>query len=313
MTHYMKLNPSPFSMIVGGYKTIELRLLDEKRQRIAIGDTLIFTNTESGEQISCSVKNLYIFASFEELYSSLPLDKCGYLPEQISGASAEDMELYYTIEEQRKYGVVGIEIELYRTMRDTKKLLITGFDPFGGQIVNPAWESVSRLPDVIGDWKLTRQEIPTVFGLAAQTVLQAAEQTRPDAILCIGQAGGRAAVTPEVYGVNLRHARIADNAGNTPRCTPIVTSAPGSYPASVPVRDMVSAVRAIGLPCEQSYSAGRFVCNDLLYSLLHHYHGTQVKVGFIHVPYLPEQATGGEPSLPLCDCVRALSTAIEAM
>ena len=194
-----------------------------------------------------------------------------------------------------------------------KKLLITGFDPFGGQDVNPAWEAVSRLPDKIGDWELTKLEIPTVFGLAAQTVLQAAEEIRPDAVLCIGQAGGRAAVTPEVYGVNLRHARIADNAGNTPRCTPIVKSSPGSYPATVPVRDMVSAVRAIGLSCELSYSAGRFVCNDLLYSLLHHFHGTQVRVGFVHVPYLPKQAVNGEPSLSLSDCIRALSAAIEAM
>ncbi len=112
MTHYMKLNPSPFFMIKSGKKTYELRLLDEKRRQIAIGDTLVFTNTESGEQITCTVKDLHVFPGFEELYSSLPLDKCGYLPEQICGASAKDMELYYTIKEQREYGVVGIEIAL---------------------------------------------------------------------------------------------------------------------------------------------------------------------------------------------------------
>ena len=194
-----------------------------------------------------------------------------------------------------------------------KKLLITGFDPFGGESVNPSWEAVRMLPDQIGDWHLTKIEIPTVFGFAAHTVIEAAEQLQPDTIICVGQAGGREAVTPEMYGVNLRHARIADNAGNKPLAVPIVQGAPGSYAATVPVHDMVCAVRGQGLPCRASFSAGRFVCNDLLYSLLHHYHGTQVKVGFIHVPYLPEQAKEGVPSLPLEDGVRALCSMIAVM
>lgn len=194
-----------------------------------------------------------------------------------------------------------------------KKLLITGFDPFGGESINPAWQAVSRLPDEIGEWRLTKLEIPTVFGLAAQTVLQAAERIQPDAILCIGQAGGRDAVTPEVFGVNLRQARIADNAGNQPKACPIVQGAPGSYPSTLPVREMVSAVQGIGVPCRLSYTAGRFVCNDLLYTLLHHYHGTPVKAGFIHVPYLPEQAKDGQPCMTLEDTVRALKAAIGVM
>lgn len=191
-----------------------------------------------------------------------------------------------------------------------KKLLITGFDPFGGQRINPAREAVMKLPDEIGDWVLIRAEIPTVFGLAAQTVLQLAERESPDAILCIGLAGGRAAVTPEVYGVNFRHARRADNAGQMPCCVPIITGAPASYQATLPVRDMVSAARAVGVPCELSYSAGRFVCNDLLYTLLHHFRDTDVKVGFVHIPYLPEQAGEGTASLPLEDSVRALHAMI---
>lgn len=112
MNHYMKLHPQPFSMIRSGKKTYELRLLDEKRRKIAPGDTLVFTNTESGEQLFCRVKNLHIFASFEELYRALPLDRCGYLPEELFRASPADMEAYYSPKEQESYGVVGIEIEL---------------------------------------------------------------------------------------------------------------------------------------------------------------------------------------------------------
>ena len=194
-----------------------------------------------------------------------------------------------------------------------KKLLITGFDPFGGAVVNPSWEAVKRLPDRIGDWQLTKIEIPTVFGLAAQTVLAAAQELQPDAIVCIGQAGGRESITPEAYGVNLRHARIADNAGNQPLAVPIIQNAPASYMSTLPVNDIVHAVRSAGLPCKLSFSAGRFVCNDLLYTLLHHYRGTNTKVGFIHVPFLPEQAKEGQPSMSLDDIVNALACAINAI
>ena len=194
-----------------------------------------------------------------------------------------------------------------------KKLLITGFDPFGGATVNPSWEAVKLLPDQIGDWHLTKIEIPTVYGFAAQTILRIAQELHPDAILCVGQAGGRVAITPEVYGVNLRHARIADNAGNRPLAVPIVQSAHASYTTTLPVNNIVHAVRNAGLPCKLSFSAGRFVCNDLLYTLLHHYRGTNTKVGFIHVPYLPEQAKEGQPSMPLDDIVNALACAINAI
>lgn len=112
MTHYMNLKPQPFSMIAEGYKTIELRLLDEKRQMIAVGDTLVFTNTADRElELRCVVKKLHCFDSFAALYAALPLEKCGYLPEELSTARPEDMDLYYPPEKQAKYGVVGIEIE----------------------------------------------------------------------------------------------------------------------------------------------------------------------------------------------------------
>lgn len=191
-----------------------------------------------------------------------------------------------------------------------KKLLITGFDPFGGESVNPSWEAVKLLPDKIGEYELHKMQIPTVFGVAAQRVLQKAAQVNPDVILCIGQAGGRAAVTPERIGINVRSARIADNAGNQPQEEPIVPNGPDGLFATVPVVKMVQAIQNAGLPGAVSNTAGAFVCNDTLYTLLHHYAGTSVRAGFIHVPYIPEQGT---PNLPLEQTVQALTAAIEAL
>lgn len=191
----------------------------------------------------------------------------------------------------------------------SRKLLITGFDPFGGESINPAWEAVRQLPDTIGDFVLCKLEIPTVFSLAAQAVLDKAAEFCPDVILCIGQAGGRDAVTPERIGINLRDARICDNQGNQPSESPIVPGGPDAYFSTVPVSNMAQAIRDAALPGAVSNTAGTFVCNDTLYTLLHHYAGSPVKVGFIHVPYLPEQ---GSPSLPLDRTVAALTAAISA-
>lgn len=188
------------------------------------------------------------------------------------------------------------------------RLLITGFDPFGGEKINPAWEAVKQLPDRVGEYDLCKLEIPTVFGMAARRVLEAAEGFRPDVILCIGQAGGRAAVTPERIAVNIRDAKIPDNAGNVPVGEFVDPDGPAAMFATVPVMKMAEAICAAGLPGAVSNSAGAFVCNDTLYLLLRHYEGTAVRVGFVHVPYLPEQ---GSPSLPLADTVRALVAAIE--
>lgn len=114
-----------------------------------------------------------------------------------------------------------------------KKLLMTGFDPFGGERVNPSWEAVSRLPQQIGEYQLTKLQIPTVFGKAAQAVLARAEELHPDAIVCVGQAGGRSAVTPEQVAINLRYAKIADNAGQQPQDMPVAPDGPAAYFATV--------------------------------------------------------------------------------
>ena len=189
-------------------------------------------------------------------------------------------------------------------------LLITGFDPFGGATVNPSWDAVAKLPDRIGDWMLCKLQIPTVFGLAAQTVLEKAQKVNPAAILCLGVAAGRSAVTPERIGINVRSARIPDNQGNQPKDLPVIAHGPDGLFSTMPVSAMAAAIEETGLPGAVSNTAGTFVCNDVLYTLLHHYHGTGVKVGFLHVPQLPEQ---GDPSLPLADTIRAITAAIQSI
>ena len=188
-----------------------------------------------------------------------------------------------------------------------RKLLITGFDPFGGESINPSWEAVQKLPDIVGDFVLCKLQIPTVFDQAANCVLQQANEFGPDVILCVGQAGGRNAVTPERIAVNIRDARIVDNAGNQPQDALIIPDGPAAYFATVPVTSMVDAIQQMQLPADVSNSAGTFVCNDVLYTLLHHYANSDTKVGFIHVPYLPEQGT---PSMTLDQIVNALTAAI---
>ena len=189
-------------------------------------------------------------------------------------------------------------------------LLITGFDPFGGDSINPSWEAVKKLPDRIGNWKLCKLEIPTVFSLAAETVLRKAQEVAPAAILCLGVAAGRSAVTPERIGINVRSARIPDNRGNQPKEEPVIPGGGDGLFSTMRVSAMAAAIEAMGLPGAVSNTAGTFVCNDILYTLLHHYQGTGVKVGFLHVPQLPEQ---GEPSLPLEDTVRAITAAIQSI
>lgn len=191
-----------------------------------------------------------------------------------------------------------------------KKLLITGFDPFGGQSINPSWAAVEQLPEQVGEYTLCKLPIPTVFGKAARLVLDKATQIGADVIVCVGQAGGRNAVTPERIGINVRSASMPDNEGFQPVEEPVVQGGPDGIFATIPVYAMAQAIREAGVPGTVSNTAGTYVCNDVLYTLLHHYAGTKTRVGFIHVPYLPTQ---GEPNLPLEQTVKALTAAIQAV
>ena len=193
------------------------------------------------------------------------------------------------------------------------RLLITGFDPFGGQPINPSWEAVNALPDRIGRCQLDKLQIPTVFGAAARRVLARAEETQPDLILSVGQAALRGAITPEQIGINLRRATLADNAGQQPADEPILPGGPDGLFSTLPVPEMARAIQATGIPGQVSYSAGAFVCNDVLYTLLHHFRGSGTGVGFVHVPLLPQQARPGEASLTLEQMVAGLTAAIEIL
>lgn len=188
-----------------------------------------------------------------------------------------------------------------------KKLLITGFDCFNSQAVNPSWEAVKRLPDTISEYEIHKLQLPTVYGKAAQLLLDKARQLQPHAVISVGLAGGRDAVTPERIAVNIRAARIPDNAGVLLDGDRIDPQGPAAYFSTLPVEAMRDAIRGKQIPAAVSNTAGSFVCNDVFYSLLHHYSGTEVRCGFIHVPQLPEQ---GQPSLPLEQIVDALAAAI---
>ena len=194
-----------------------------------------------------------------------------------------------------------------------KKLLITGFDPFGGQKINPSWQSVLALEDTIGEYNITKLEIPTVFNKGANLVLKKAEEINPDVIICIGQAGGRIGITPEVVAINLKEAEIADNEGYKPINSPIIADGENAYFSTLPIREMVDAIKKEGILAGLSYSAGTFVCNEVMYTLLHKFKDTGVRVGFIHVPFLPEQADGTKPSLEKEQIVRALTVAIKTL
>lgn len=198
------------------------------------------------------------------------------------------------------------------------KLLLTAFEPFGGETVNAAWEAVNLLPDRLGKVELVKRTVPTEFVRSIETVTAAVEAVCPDAVLCVGQAGGRAALTPERIAVNLRDARIPDNAGFQPSDAPVVPGGPAAYFSTLPVKAMVQAIRAAGVPAELSNTAGLYVCNNLMYGLLHHLalHRPEIRGGFLHVPLIPEQAAARElptPCLPLEDIARGIREAVSAI
>ena len=197
-----------------------------------------------------------------------------------------------------------------------KRLLITGFSPFGGDGINPAWQAVAALPETVGAWALHKRELPATFRGAPKGMEEAIREVEPDAVLMIGLAAGRAAVTPERQGVNEKSARIPDNEGCQPQNEPVIPGGPEALYSTLPVEDMAEAIREAGVPAQVSESAGRFVCNALLYSTLHALEQaeTPVPAAFIHVPATPELAAGRDmPTLPLDRIVAALLAAIEAI
>lgn len=198
-----------------------------------------------------------------------------------------------------------------------RPVLVTGFDPFGGETINPAFEAVRLLPDVIGGVPVERLEVPTVFALAGKTVIEAVERLDPVMVVCVGQAGGRDGITPEKVAINDMESTAADNAGVKGTGLPVIPGRPTAYFSTLPLAEMVRAMQAIGLPAKVSYTAGTFVCNSLMYTLLDYLseHRPDIPGGFIHVPFAAEQVAGkpeGTPFMTLPDIARGLEAAIDA-
>ncbi|MCI5527804.1 MAG: pyroglutamyl-peptidase I [Oscillospiraceae bacterium] len=197
------------------------------------------------------------------------------------------------------------------------KILITGFDPFGGEPVNPALEAVKLMKDEIAGAKIIKLEIPTVFRKSVEKIHEMMKAEQPDVVLSIGQAGGRFGVTPERVAINVDDARIKDNEGNQPVDTPIFTDGEAAYFSNLPVKAMVEAIKNKGLPSTLSNSAGTFVCNHVMYGVLYYIHKEfpNVRGGFIHVPFITDQVVTkpNVASMALADITEALEAAVEAI
>ena len=197
------------------------------------------------------------------------------------------------------------------------KILVTGFDPFGGEKVNPALEAVKSLPSEIHGAEVHWVAIPTVFYQSAEVLESEIVRYQPDAVLCIGQAGGRASLTPERVAINQDDARILDNDGNQPIDTPIRLDGQAAYFSTLPIKAMVKAIKEVGLPATVSNTAGTFVCNHLMYQALYlaDKKFPNMRAGFMHIPYMTEQVVNkpNTASMNLTDIVRGIEAAIGAI
>jgi pyroglutamyl-peptidase len=191
-------------------------------------------------------------------------------------------------------------------------VLVTGFDPFGGQTVNPSWQAVQALhgQSVLGH-RIVGAQLPTVFGLSVQVLRDLLRQFRPTLVLCTGQAGGRTAISLERVAINVDDARIPDNAGAQPVDVPVVPGGPAAYFSSLPIKAMLQSLLDAGINAEVSQTAGTFVCNHVFYGLMHELacdpQLRSTRGGLVHVPWLPEQ---GQPSMRLDEVVHGLQLAI---
>lgn len=193
------------------------------------------------------------------------------------------------------------------------KIIVTGFDPFGGETINPSIECVKALPEIEGV-ELIRLELPTVFKESAKRLNEVINDVKPDAVLSVGQAGGRPGITMERIAINVDDARIPDNISQQPIDEAIQLDGEAAYFTTLPIKRIVKAIREAGIPAEVSNTAGTFVCNHIMYQAL--FAATKAdkpfKAGFMHIPFIPEQ-TADKPSLPLEESTKALQIAIETI
>ncbi|MDW2100494.1 pyroglutamyl-peptidase I [Vibrio sp. 1580] len=182
-----------------------------------------------------------------------------------------------------------------------KKVLITGFEPFGGDAINPALEAVKQLEAVaIKGGVIVTCPVPVVRYDSVKVVIEAIEAHQPDCVITVGQAAGRGAITPERVAINVDDFRIPDNAGHQPIDEPVVADGPDAYFSTLPIKRIVQTLQKQGIPSQISNSAGTFVCNHLFYGIQHYLKDKPVRHGFVHIPLLPEQAVdGSQPSMSL--------------
>ncbi|WP_296946377.1 pyroglutamyl-peptidase I [uncultured Massilia sp.] len=197
----------------------------------------------------------------------------------------------------------------------TKTILLTGFEPFNGAAINPSWEAARALDGWSGPgFQVAARLLPCEFGRVNVALLEAVEAVHPDIVIAVGQAGGRSEISLERVAINVDDAAIADNAGAQPVDNPIIADGPAAYFSTLPLKAIVRALRLRGFPAGVSQTAGTFVCNHVFYGLMHHAAGASLKAGFIHVPFLPEQAAERPerpPSMALQDIVDGLRIAVE--
>lgn len=193
-----------------------------------------------------------------------------------------------------------------------RKVLLTGFEPFGGESINPSLEVVKLMASrQLENVQIIGCEVPVIRYQAIETVAQAIEQHQPDLVIMIGQAAGRSAITPERVAINLDDYRIEDNAGNQPVDEPIMVTGPAAYFSSLPVKAITHALQQAGIPCQLSHSAGTFVCNHLFYGIQHYLQARPIRSGFIHIPLLPEQASAShQPSMSLATLIQGIEVMI---
>jgi len=195
-----------------------------------------------------------------------------------------------------------------------RHILVTGFEPFGGETINPSWEVVKQLEGlIIDDCRVVTRQLPCVFGESLTVLNAAIDELNPAVVIAVGQAGGRVDITVERVGINVDDARIPDNRGQHPIDVAIVPDGPAAWFSSLPIKAMVAAMREKGIPASVSQTAGTFVCNHVMYGVLHKIgENAEMKGGFIHIPYLPEQAAAhaGAPSMAAQTVKDALEIAI---
>ncbi|MGL5693984.1 MAG: pyroglutamyl-peptidase I [Peptostreptococcaceae bacterium] len=196
------------------------------------------------------------------------------------------------------------------------KILITGFDPFGGESINPALEAVKQLPDTILSSEIIKLEIPTVFRKSLEKIEESIIKYTPDIVISVGQAGGRFGITPERVAINLDDARIPDNESNQPLDISIFKDGENAYFSNLPIKAMVHEMNKEGIPGSVSNTAGTFVCNHVMYGILYMIDKKypNIKGGFIHVPYIPSQVVDkpSMPSMSTFDITKGLELCIKA-